>query len=164
MSVHNSVSRELQQLTLIPLFRRTATLRDIATLLYVRDRSLSSPSTLHAFRIVRFDELRRQCVAREVGFGVTRLAAQAMDEALDEAFLIPSATENGDTNTDDASSSLYDSIVKECRQSMQACGFQEDDALKTLDEIGYRDGCILDCVMKESSTAVGRDRNHHHHH
>jgi hypothetical protein len=129
------------------MHRRTATLRDVATLLYVRNRSLSSPTTLHAFRFVHFDDERMHCVSRDIGFGVTRISREALETILDGANE-RSAANDEDVDMSDRRSTLYDTMVKETRAALLMDEANEIDALKTLEEAGLRDGDILDCIIK----------------
>lgn len=126
--------------------RRTATLRDIATLLYVRNRALSSASTLHSFRLVHFDGRRGQCVAREVGTRITRLPARSLEKALDQALRGDHNEE--DAGMDDVAPSLFQSIERECRPEVPREA-DEEAAGMTLENLDFRDGDILDCVFVE---------------
>lgn len=164
------------------LFRRSATLRDIATLLHVRDPTLSSPLALHTFRTVSFEH--GQYRARHVGAGITRLSSSALKAAVADVLrdidggdsrrtagkdseMIDGQREPADgplPSADDAqkvppSPALFRQIIQQSQLEFP----READGTagrQTLDELGFADGSVLDVVIKEPRlvTAPGSAR------
>lgn len=128
---------ELVKCSLI-LFRRSATLRDVANLLYSRNTKLSSPTALHSFRIVYNN--RGRFGARDVGSGVTRVSMASLDAATVDVF---------DKHEDEGLPSLFIRTLKEARPERPR-DVDEMASRQTLEDIGLRNGDILDCAIKQS--------------
>jgi hypothetical protein len=121
--------------------RRSATLRDIAGLLHMRDSALSTPTTLHTFRIVSFDERKNIWASREAGRGVTRLSRAAFDDILDDVL---------SKDEIDSSDQLFRQTVEKVRPQMPAEADDEASRI-TLDQLHFTEGDILDVAIVKSS-------------
>lgn len=131
---------------------RTITLREIATLLYIRDCSFNpSPFSLHAFRIVRFDERNGYFFAQESFYDITRISSSQLSAAKKEVggLLFGKDTLDGKRT--------LEKVMQECTPQLPE-GANEDAAKETLESIGWKDGDILDCILYESSNAPERRR------
>jgi hypothetical protein len=119
----------------------------------MRDPSLSSPTTLHAFRIVFFDAKRGIWAARDAGRGITRISKAALEEVLDGAF-------NEDGLDGSIQNEMFAKTVQRVRPHLTSEA-NEEHSMKTLEDLKVRDGDIFDIVMKSSSQggAAGSERS-----
>lgn len=125
------------------LRRRSATLRDIANLLHMRDPSLSSLNTLHFFRIVHFDGAQGRWVAREAGGNITRVDRKTYEAALDD---VDGGADDGEQHD------IYRKAVQRVRQRMPD-QVDEEAALLTLEKLQWQEGDLLDCMIDTPKTA-----------
>lgn len=116
--------------------RRSATLRDIAGLLHMRDPSLSLPNTLYSFRIVYYDTRRAEWVARKAGHGITRTSKKALEDALDEV-----------VSDELEQSEIFRKTIERIRPQISPEA-DEEASRQTLEELKFTDGDILDVTIK----------------
>lgn len=130
----------------LPIYRRSATLRDIASLLHMREPSLSSPLSHHAFRIVYYDAQSRAWSAREAGSGVTLMERSTFEDVLDSVY-----TETIEEDKD----GLFSRTIQRTRPQMPNEA-DEDASLRTLNALQLADGEILDCVITSFPSKTGK--------
>ena len=132
----------------LPICRRSATLRDIASLLHMREPSLSSPLTHHAFRIVYYDAQSRAWSAREAGSGVTLMERSTFEDVLDSV---------DTTTSEDDKDDLFARTVQRTRPQMSAEA-DEEASQRSLNKLQLADGEILDCIVTNTSKLGKRIR------
>ncbi|PWN38354.1 uncharacterized protein FA14DRAFT_177627 [Meira miltonrushii] len=131
---------------------RTITLREIATLLFIRDCSFNpSPLSLHAFRIIRFDERNGYFFAEKAFYDITRISSVQFSVAKKEVRQLLFGEDILEAN------STFEKVMQEFTPQLPK-GANEDAAKETLDSIGWRDGDILDCILYEPSNEPDRRR------
>jgi histone deacetylase complex subunit SAP18 len=136
---------------------RTITLREIATLLYLRDSTFNpSPFSLHAFRIVRFDDRNGYFFTEEPYYDIARISSNQIYAAKKDVqqLLFDKDTTKASKNTSNAFEKVMQDLTPQLPEEAD-----EEVAKETLESIGWKDGDILDCILYESSNEPGRRRH-----
>lgn len=118
----------------------------------MRDSALSSPTTLHSFRIVYFDTRKNVWAAREAGRGVTRLSRAAFDDILEDV-LGSSSSSSSSKGGDEKDDQLFRQTVERVRPQMGAEA-DEEASRTTLEDLHFIEGDVLDVAIKEPSPSI----------
>lgn len=135
---------------------RSITLREIATLLFIRDPFFNfSPFLLHAFRIVRLDGETGYYYESESCYNITRISSTQFSNAKKDvqAFF----SHDHVPNEKDAENA-FETVMQESVPCLPEES-DEEAAKKTLESMGWKDGDILECIVYESRRGPGRHRN-----
>lgn len=108
----------------------------------MRDPLLSTPITTHTFRVVYFDDRRGIWAAREELSGVTRISKSTFEDIHHEVL-----DEDEAIGVEGVRSDLFAETVQKTRPQMSPDA-NEEYSMTTLEDLGFVDGEVLDCVIK----------------